>query len=48
MEERNDELQEGRPEEDYTPRGAIFVTTFLAMVILLGWFGVYLLNILRG
>ena len=30
------------------PTGAIFVTTFLTVVILVFWFGVYILNVVRG
>lgn len=31
-----------------TPRGAVLVTTFLALVILVFWFGMYVLNLVRG
>lgn len=35
-------------ERDDTPLGAIFVTTTLAVIILVLWFSMYLLNILRS
>lgn len=30
------------------PRGAVFVTTFLTIVILIFWFGTYLFNLARS
>lgn len=30
------------------PSGAIFVTSFLTLVILVFWFGTYIFNVLRG
>ncbi len=32
----------------YRPSGAILITTFLTVVILVFWFGTYILNVLRG
>ncbi len=43
----NDSQNEGE-ERDDTPLGAIFVTTTLAVIILVLWFSMYLLNILRS
>lgn len=31
-----------------TPRGAIFITTFLTVVILVFWFGTYILSLVRS
>ena len=49
----NDEQAETKPKErreERAPRpvGAILVTTFLAVVILVTWFGMYFLNFARG
>ena len=30
------------------PRGAILITTFLTLVILVFWFGTYILSLVRG
>lgn len=32
----------------YRPSGAIFVTTFVTVVILVLWFGTFILNLMRG
>lgn len=47
---RQDREGDGREdgEEEYRPLGAILITTFLAIVIVLGWFGVFFLDFLRG
>ena len=44
------EPHEASGEQSYEgpPVGAIAVTTFLTVVILLVWFGMYFLNIARG
>lgn len=31
-----------------SPSGAVFVTTFLTVVILVFWFGTFILNVLRS
>lgn len=38
----------GEDDEPGSPSGAVFITTVLAAVILLAWFGVYVLNLVRG
>ena len=44
-----DSGNEPRPEPTpERPLGAIFITSFLALVILLLWFGMYFLDFVRG
>lgn len=41
-------MKPSKKPEKSTPSGAVLVTTFLALVILVFWFGVYVLNLVRG
>jgi hypothetical protein len=47
-ERRADEAQEQETEDDGTPVGAIAVTSFLMVTILVLWFGMYVLNMARS
>jgi hypothetical protein len=42
------ELPDDEPTLEDAPAGAVTVTTLLLIVILLSWFGMYLLNYLRS
>jgi hypothetical protein len=45
----NQQAQESKEEGDETtPIGAITITTILAVIILVLWFGMYMLNIARS
>ena len=42
-------LQEDlQQEDDAKPLGAVFITVILAIVILVSWFGMYALHIIRS
>jgi hypothetical protein len=47
-ERRADEAQEQETEDDGKPVGAIAVTSFLMVTILVLWFGMYVLNMARS
>ncbi len=47
MSEKKSHNHEEETEHDQ-PYGAVFVTTFLLITILVMWFGVYALNFVRG
>lgn len=47
-ERENTQRDEAPEERDDQPAGAIFVTTFLAVVILVSWFAVYAMYMARS
>lgn len=46
--EEQDARTETPSQSGSVPSGAVLVTTFLALVILLSWFGMFTLNLIRG
>lgn len=48
MNEEPDTHEAAEEASSEAPRGAIFVTTFLTVVILVFWFGTYILGVVRG
>lgn len=45
---RPDERRETEASGEGLPVGAILITSFLALMILISWFGMYFLDFLRG
>lgn len=48
MNKKSDKHETPEETSSEAPSGAIFVTTFLTVVILVFWFGTYILSLVRG
>jgi Cytochrome c oxidase subunit IIa family len=48
MDETRDLKHEEQADKDDAPVGAVVITSILAIVILVLWFGIYILNIARS
>lgn len=48
MQDKDDSVESNIPKEEESPLGAVFVTSLLAIVILIVWFSMFILNFIRS
>jgi hypothetical protein len=48
MHDKDDSVESDIPVEEEAPLGAVFITSLLAIIILITWFSMFILNFVRS